>query len=181
MATQGKSTTWSNADGLQVGFGTRTTNNDEAFSLRQDGNKYILEMRIDATNGGTITTTGTTTSAAHGYHIPIPAGSVITAGYFMVETAFVGATAKLNIGLKTSAGAEVDYNGLLTDTNGEIAKIDANGDCVALDGALVGAVVDTTGYLCYQAVTASLTAGIGVVRVEYIRPSLFLGTESLEA
>lgn len=181
MATQGKESTWSNKDGLQVHFGTRTTLNDEAVTLRQDGNVTILEMRIDATNGGTIDTNGTKATAAQGYDIPVPAGSVITGGYFMVEDAFVGATAKLNIGLKTAAGAEVDYDGLLTDTEGAIAKIDADGDIVALDGALIGTVLDTTGYLSYNAVTASLTEGKGIVRFEYIRPSVLVSGETLEA
>ena len=67
----GRDSTWTNDDGLVVGFGTRTTSNDEAGNVRTSGlvEEYVIKID-DAT-----ALADADTAAAPGNYVGIPAGS----------------------------------------------------------------------------------------------------------
>jgi putative methionine-R-sulfoxide reductase with GAF domain len=100
----------------------------------------------------------------------IPAGAYITSAYLIVETAFAGATAQLNVGLYEKDGTVIDADGI--DATIAVTAIDAAGDVVACDGAAVGGVVvaDTANdmYVAVDYDTAAFTAGKGKLIVEFI-------------
>jgi hypothetical protein len=99
----------------------------------------------------------------------IPSGSYITRASLIVSDAFAGATAALNIGLQTAAGAAIAAQGI--DAAIAVTAIDADGDVVACDGAYVNGVV-TVGaadaYVSLDYDTAAFTAGAAKLVIEYI-------------
>jgi len=115
----------------------------------------------------------TDTAAPNPHEAFIPAGSVIVRATLYVTDAFVGATGVLDIGLKTADGTNTDDDGILTTG---IATIDADGDVVIGDGALV---LQETGdltakrfaadqYIMTTYDTAAFTAGAATLVVEYL-------------
>jgi len=183
MATQGKSVEWVNADGLSVGFGTRTTAVEEATVTYLGGNRYVIEQRIDCSS---LSTTGNTSTSftGGGVHPSIPAGAVIKSGELMVESAVTSgtSTADLFVGLQTAAGAEIDFDGFIGASQGDVtANLGSDGNCVAIASTLVDTVVDAESYISYKANGAALNGGTAVIRVEYILPATLLKGETLEA
>lgn len=120
--------------------------------LRHDFNQVeaglpVLNANVDA---GTIT---------------IPANSIIVRAYYYVETAYVGATATLQLGVQTTAGGTVDADGIDTIA---VAALTANA-WIVNDGALVGATVGTADVqISIDSAVAAFTAGAGRLVVEYI-------------
>ena len=159
--------TWNNADGLAVGFGARDSKNDNGASVRTEGNVEIFSMDLDweylPAAAGT---------APSSKSIPIPANSVIHRATLRVSEAFTSAGATtLSIGLINSAGTAIDQDGI----DATIAKtvIDAVGDVVQCDGALVGgtATIGTAdGYISCSVGTGPYTAGMAELTIEYSKP-----------
>lgn len=179
MATQGKETTYTNADGLVVGFGTRTTTNDEAVSLSYGGGVYTIEVPL---NDATALADSFAGDVSHGYNIPIPAHAIITEAQFIVSTAFTSAgSAVLDIGLNTDDG---DQTSTALDDDGidsAIAVATLTADTVVLcDGVLADGTQNvgaSDAYVVFTYDTAAFTAGAGVLRIKYIRPTFY--TQSL--
>jgi hypothetical protein len=171
-----RANTWANLDGLGVGFGTHTDDN-----------------RIPATEGGrsglrimTLTVTGTEVEAAASLTAAslfpqsarIPYGSQILRARFQTVVPFTsGGAATLNIGTYKwdAIGTVDDADGI--DAAVALTAIDAIGEIVICDGALVGGVVpagatsnsDVAVVVGYG--TAAYTAGVGILTVEYVLPT----------
>ena len=99
----------------------------------------------------------------------IPAGAYITKATLIVTTAFTGTSAALNIGLQTLAGSAIDADGI--DVAIAVTAIDAIGDVVACNGALVAGVLtvgSANAYVSLDYDTAAFTAGAGQLIIEYI-------------
>lgn len=156
---------WVNNDGLKVGFGARDTNNYEAGTVRTVGKVNQLEILLDWDNLPSL-------GAVDNDNVGIPANAVIQSATLVVEDAFESAGATtLGIGLQTAAGVAIDADGI----DAAIAKtaIDADGDVVQCDGALVGGVTTiggVEGYIYTVVGTGPYTAGRAVLTVEYILP-----------
>lgn len=99
----------------------------------------------------------------------IPAGSIVTAAYLEVSTAFTsGGSATLELGIEGTDGSTVDADGLDTIA---VAALTA-GSFVLLSGAIVGAVVGAADVqISVDDAVAVFTAGVGRVIVEYIEPT----------
>lgn len=158
---------WTNEDGLQVRF-----DNDRAETMpggltQTNAHKTLVHKFTfeDVAN--------TDTDAPNAHEAFIPAGSVITRAALYVTDAFVGATAVLDIGLKVADGTNTDDDGILSTG---VATIDADGDVVIGDGALVlQETGDLTGvrlaadqYIMTTYDTAAFTAGAATLVVEYL-------------
>lgn len=156
--------TWTNNDGLQVGFGTRDTNNFEGASIRTTGrvNQLVIELGF----GNFPTSAGTAPSSKE---FKIPAGSLIQSSSLVVSSAFVGGTS-IGIGLKNSAGTDIDADGI--DAAIATAVVNAVGKVVQNDGALVGGVltVGTADAYLSSVIVGTYTAGRGTLTIEYVLP-----------
>jgi len=158
---------WTNEDGLVVRFGTDRAAVKNSGVTAENVHKTLVHKfsYADVAN--------TDTAAADPEDPFIPAGSVITRATLYVTTAFVGATAVLDIGLKVAAGTNTDDDGILSIG---IAAIDAIGDVVLGDGALVLAETgDLTAkrftadqYVMTTYDTAAFTAGEATLVIEYL-------------
>lgn len=112
------------------------------------------------------------------YEPAIPSGAIITKATLMVTTAFVGASATLNIGLyynNSGALGTIDADGI--DATIAVTAIDADGDLIACDGAYVSNGSNTTAkqlanaaYIICDSDTADFTAGAAELLVEYYVP-----------
>lgn len=158
---------WTNSDGLVVRFGT-----ERADSINSGVNAASPFKSIS--HKFTYADVADTDTAAPAEDAPfIPANSVITRAVLYVTTPFVGATGVLDIGLKVAAGTNTDDDGILTTG---IATIDADGDVVIGDGALVlqetgdltGVAFSADQYIMTTWDTAAFTAGAATLVVEYM-------------
>lgn len=159
-----RSATWTNSDGLVVGFGARDSKNDNGATVRTEGNVEILQMTLDYDN--LPADAGTAPSSKS---IPIPAGSVIKSAHLQTTADWATAdSATLDIGLKNSAGTEIDDDGI--DEDIAAAALDT-GDTVVCDGSLVGVDIGSAdGYISCGVNTGSFTSGSSFLTIEYIRP-----------
>ncbi len=169
-----RSSTWSNSDGLAVGFGTHTKDNDVSAVTSERGSVKTVVMEI---NGTSVPSTWAAANVQP-QGVLIPRGSIIVDATFQVVTAFTsGGAATLNIGTYGGAAFTTadDIDGI--DAAVAVAAIDAIGETVQCDGALVnttvavGATADTDVVLGYNYGTAAYTAGKGILTVMYIEPS----------
>ena len=104
----------------------------------------------------------------------IPADAIITKARLRVITAFAGGTS-YDIGLQTTAGVEIDDDGLLPAADVALADIDAAGDVIEGSGALIvaedgtpGTTVGTDGVIVVTE-NGTFTAGKAALEVYYTR------------
>jgi hypothetical protein len=128
--------TWTNSDGLVVGFGVHTIDNDVPAVTGTGSVKTMVVEILDATT--LEATSAVTTASIPPQAAVIPRGSRILEASFQVKTAFAGATANLDIGTHSLAAVDDDPNGI--DVAVDVLVLDAVGAVVACDGALVGGV-----------------------------------------
>jgi hypothetical protein len=123
-------------------------------------------------------TSSVTAASFHPQSIRIKRGSRIRSAHFQVHTAFTsGGSATLTLGTyKAQTPATVDdQDGI--DAAIALTAIDAIGDIVVCDGALVNGVVSVGATanddveLVALYTTAAFTAGTGTLTVEYEEPS----------
>lgn len=175
--------TWSNPDGLVVGFGTHSVDNNVSGVVGGSGAvKTVQKYLPDAT---ALEVVGSlTASSFEPQDIIIPRGSRILEATFQVTTAFAtSASGALNIGTNTgrvdAAYTADDENGI--DAAIAVTALDAVGAVVACDGALVGGVTSCGAaatsdvQLCFGYTTGVFTAGSGMLTVRYIEPSAGMG------
>ena len=162
-----RSATWTNNDGLVVGFGTRDSKNNNGATVRTEGNVEIFSMELDWN-----TLPAAAGTAPSSKSIPIPANSLIHRATLRVTEAFVsGGATTLDIGFVNAAGTVIDQDGV----DAAIAKtaIDAVGEVVQCDGVLVGGVA-TVGtadaYISCSVGTGPYTAGMAELTIEYSKP-----------
>jgi hypothetical protein len=174
-----RGSTWTNSDGLVVGFGTHTEDNSSP-AVSGTGTSRQLQFVLDAT------VVPDTASATNGIATPqaaiIPRGSVITRATITVLEAFTsGGAATLDLGLWTRGLATDvvdDADGIVSAVT--IAELTTVGEIHLCDGALLplatsaSTLVGATGLgdcvVTAEWATAAYTAGKGIVRIEYEVP-----------
>lgn len=156
--------TWTNSDGLEVGFGPRDSSNENGATVETKGNVEVFQMVLDYDNLPAASGTAPSTKS-----IPIPAGAVINDAVLQVLDAFDAAgAATLTIGLKEADGSVIDADGI--DASIALTAIDADGDTIQCDGALVGTDIGSEdGYIACAVGTGPYTAGRAVLTIEYTR------------
>lgn len=177
-----RNATWTNDDGLVVGFGTHSEDNNVAGVTQSSGGRVTVKQEITLADlADTFAATNVDPQA-----VRIPRGSVITNAYLEVKVAAVGASATLDIGTwGVGLATEVvdDADGIVADAS--TAELNAIGEVHICDGALVASSGNTAaaGVVCVGATsdsdvviapsyeTAAFTAGVVLLHVEYIPPS----------
>lgn len=155
--------TWTNSDGLHIRF-----NGDEAAMKKAgsyghyDAGRQVVEIQFDGTD---VTATGTETILSDGFRIP--AGAHLEKAEFEVQDVFTsGGSATLSFGLiDEDRSTAFDADGI--DATVAITAIDAVGDTIACDGALVGTKLTNSAPLLITATvgTAVFTGGKGLLRL----------------
>ena len=173
--------TWSNKDGLVVGFGTHSEDNEVAAVVSSANGVVVVEREIIGAN---LVDTYAIAQFFPQEHV-IPRGSVILRASVQVLVAFSTASSPtLDIGLFTKGLATdvVDIaDGLVADMTA--AELTSIGEIHILDGAQVGASgQQAVGYnglgdcvIAPSYETAAFTTGKLILRVEYVPPFLSAG------
>lgn len=171
-----RASTWTNSDGLVVGFGTHTKDNDVAAVTSEKNSVKTLVLEI---NGTSVPSSWAAANvAAQAQAALIKRGSIIHRATFETVVAFTsGGAGTLNIG--TYGGAALttadDADGI--DATVALTAMDAIGETVICDGALVGGTVpvgatsDSDVMIGFTYGTAALTAGKGILTIQYTEPS----------
>lgn len=167
----GRDEKWSNQDGLRVGFGTRTDENDAVSKIAANGSFETVVMEITGTE--LVDTIAQANLNEHS--VRIPRGSVIRSATIQCTEAFVG-TGTLDLGTYDYEGDAVDVaDGIDADIDVDVA-LAAVGDIVQCDGALVNGAVsagetsDSDVVITASFETSVPTAGKAVLTVEYVAP-----------
>ena len=158
-----RASTWTNNDGLVVGFGARDSKNPNAATVRTQGNINVMQFPFDYDE---VLVIGTDVPGTSGKSIPVPANAVVLRGNIRVTTAFAGGT-DVDFGFMNAAGTAIDADGL--DASIATAALDA-GDVVEFDGALIGDSVGSADAYFGVVYNGSYTAGQGVITIEYELP-----------
>ena len=154
-------TTWLNGDGLVVKFGTTEAESTIGGENTTDGNTRVLEFDLTFAD---LAATGVEGILAD--NVRIPDGAFLEEATFTVTTAFAGATATLTLGvIDADRSTAVDADGI--DVAIAVTAIDAIGDVITCDGALVGTTLATGGLVTATEGTAAFTAGAGKLRLKY--------------
>lgn len=170
-----RASTWTNSDGLKVGFGRRTSLNNNGGTVRTQGNEEMLVMEINAANMPKASSVARTAD-----DVAIPAGSYITKATLNVLTSFADADANptMTIGLVTAAGAAGDVDGLfagLTEASGQLtAPQVVEGDVATYGGALVNGTdhIGTSDlYVNVDLDTGAWDSGVAQLTVWYLKPT----------
>ena len=163
---------WTNSDGLNVRFGL-----EKGAAVKQG---HLSTMGDEKQAVFTITGTDLTSSDAVLETHPsvgIPDGAHIISATLYITTAFTsGGSATLTIGLMHDDGdgtfSVLDADGI--DATIALTAIDAIGDHVACDGALVGSAAvaiagtgDRPVYVSAKYATAAFTAGVAELVIKY--------------
>lgn len=149
--------------GVAVNYGPRTTTGQ--YGAQQNTDTIIKSAVWDFTYN-TLPAVGT-----NNLQFVIPANATIVSARLVVDTAFTSTstTTDLTIGLATSAGVEIDLDGLVTAANADQTAIAVANSIVTGSGALVGKGIGATaGELVVTASAADLLTGAGRVIVEFI-------------
>lgn len=153
---------WNNDDGLEVRFGIDRATAAPTGATSAEEKVHVFEI-ADATALG-----DTDTAAVSGDAAFIPAGAIVKDAYLVVDTAFTSAflAAVLDLGLKQADGTNIDDDGI--DAAIALSAIDADGDVIACDGALVGTRLANDSYVMATYDTAAFTAGAAKLVVKYV-------------
>lgn len=164
--------TWTNSDGLVVGFGTHSEDNN--VPAVRGGTRKTLEVEYDLAD---LSDTFSATDRSP-QEVIIPRGSVIVRATLQTLVAATsGGAGTLDIGTWGTGDVVDDADGLVADVT--IAEMTSIGEVHILDGALIGAsgqtAVGATStsdvVLAPSYETAAFTAGRVRVSVEYIVPA----------
>lgn len=170
-----RASTWTNSDGLVVGFGTHTKDNDVAAVTSERGSVKTLVLEI---NGTSVPSSWAAANvAAQAQAVLIKRGAIIHRATFETVVAFTGSSSTLNIGTYGGAAFTTadDADGI--DATIALTAMDAIGETVICDGALVGGTVpvgatsDSDVMIGFTYGTAALTAGKGILTIQYTEPS----------
>ena len=154
---------WTNSDGLVVGFGTReVAGNTASVVSSADG---MLEVVLPIIGTQLEDTDSVTAASVTGQGAVIPRGALLERAVLQVHEAFTsGGSATLDLGTYDADNSSItvdDADGI--DVDIALTAIDAIGDTIVCDGALIGGQVgatsnsDVTLVAAYQ--TAAFTAG----------------------
>ena len=160
----GKNSYWSNDDGLVVGFGTRTTENNVGGALNTGGD-IEGQVVLDITDATALTDSDEPTNYIQG--AKIPANSHIRDAVLVVDTAFTsGGSAVLDLGTVKSDGTFSDDDGI--DSAIAVGSLTAD-TVIDCDGAQVNTVVTEDLWLTATYDTAAFTAGTAKLYVTYVQ------------
>ena len=166
--------TYSNADGLVLGYGTHTPDNKIPAVAAERGVRKTISMLITGTE---LELTTPTAASLNPQGAIIKRGSLIKNATFVPTVAFTGATATLNIGTyKVGTIGTVDVGTGITSASA-LTTIDTIGETLVCAGTLVngaiavGATSDSDVEIVCYAGTAAFTAGKGILTIEYIEPN----------
>jgi hypothetical protein len=162
---------WTNSDGLNIAFGSEAGVSSKEGRLSTMGDTHKMVTKIVGTS---LTSSDALVSPQP--TVGLPDGAHIVSATLYVTTAFVGATGTLTIGLWNDDGDGTysvnDADGI--DATIAVTAIDAIGDHVACDGALVGSgAINLAGtgdrnlYVSAFYATAAFTAGEANLVIEY--------------
>lgn len=163
-------TQWTNDDGLTIWFEREQSGRDvpSASVPRTAGVKSQLVMDLEAGNFPAETSDLDNDGTNDGWNDGdpyIPAGSLITGAWVIVETAFTGGT-NIDIGLSQRDGTVIDDDGI--DQAILTAALAAN-LAVVCDGALVGSTALVTSDAFIKVIeTGTYAAGKAKLVIEYI-------------
>lgn len=149
--------TWSNSDGLVVGFGPNYSERNDSAVLKQSGNIKTAKVSVEGANS---------TFGASGANVAIPAGSIVKNVYAKVTEAWVGGTS-------ITFGDATDPDGFILaaswGTPALGAQIQGDGAYVntATEGQLIPKEFDAAATLYFTKV-GTYTAGKADVYVEYV-------------
>lgn len=163
-------TVWTNEDGLKVPFNLASAKQQESGATAVAATRQMI-IYYNSQDVGDLETAGNTS----GREAFIPGNAYITRASFLVDTAFTsGGSTTLTIGLAEADGTAIDADGI----DATIAKtaLDAVGDVVACDGALVAGVLQAGGasgaskeaYVYFTTASGPWTAGSGRLVIEYV-------------
>lgn len=159
--------TWVNESGLPIRFGTDLAADGKGGQYRWHGPFAEYEFDI---NAGELEAFGTVTFL--GRTVRIPDGMLLTEATFEVSEAFAGAGATLTFGFHNADGTAYDADGI--DAAIALTAIDAVGDTITCDGALVNALLQNPtkkySYVTATVGTANFTAGKGKLRLKLFVP-----------
>jgi hypothetical protein len=150
-----RKSTWTNADGLVVGFGPNFPERNVAGVFDHDGT--VKEARLAVT------------FESSGAKVDLPAGSIVLGVVMKVGTAWVGGT-------KVEVGDGTDADGYISATQGATANLTA-GAAIAAGGAYaIGDAATNAGLPKVYAtadsldvtITGDYTAGTADIYVRYI-------------
>lgn len=167
--------TWTNSDGLVVGFGTHSSDNNVPAVVSEAGSVKVLTVLVTGTS---IEASASITAASFPPQAAIiKRGAIIQRAKFVTVVPFTGSSSTLNIGTYAvnTPGTVDDLDGI--DATIALTAIDAIGETVVCDGALVngtvgvGATSNSDVQIVFGYGTAAFTAGSGILTVEYIEPS----------
>lgn len=150
-----RKSTWTNSDGLVVGFGPNYAERNEAGVLETDG--VVKEARLAITY------------QSSGANIALPAGSVVLDVVVKVGTAWAGGT-------DVQIGDGTDADGWISATQGAVANLTAGATVRAAGAYAIGDAATNKGlgkvYASADtldvAFTGTFTAGTADVFVRYI-------------
>lgn len=153
--------TWTNADGLEVGFGNRDSFNPEGASIRTKGREKQIELRITAEGYLSIAS-----GVLVGKEAVIPSGAhIIDATANVTETITATTAVAFDLGLKDVVdGTTIDEDGLLDGTTNFATGIQVGA------GALIGTVIAEDAVVSFSPNVADLLTGELVVLVRYSDP-----------
>ena len=154
---------WTNADGLVVGFGTRTVTTSSGATPSTRGAYKEVVLTLKGTDLGD-TVAATDDAIVHG--VEIPADALLLSADLFVTTAFTsGGSAVLDIGVYQADGTIVDDDGI--DAAIAVATLTDNA-VVACNGADIGTVTATAVKIGASYDTAAFTAGEAKLVVRYV-------------
>lgn len=168
--------TWSNDDGLVVGFGTHSDDSEVAAVVASGGGRVVLQREIVGVN---LSDTYSATDFLPQEYV-IPRGSVIIRATVQVLVAFsTGSSPTLDIGLFSKGLATDvvdDADGIVVDMTA--AELTSIGEVHICDGALVatagqtavGATALGDCVIAPSYETAAFTTGIALLTVEFQQP-----------
>jgi hypothetical protein len=150
-----RKSTWTNADGLVVGFGPNSPERNEAGVIETDG--VVKEARLAITY------------QSSGANVALPAGSVVLDVVMKVGTAWAGGT-------DVQIGDGTDPDGWISATQGAVANLTAGATVRAAGAYAIGDAATNKGlgkvYASADtldvAFTGTFTAGTADVFVRYI-------------
>lgn len=150
-----RKSTWTNADGLVVGFGPNFPERNVAGVFDHDGT--VKEARLAVT------------FQSSGAKVALPAGSIVLGVVAKVGTAWVGGT-------RITVGDATDADGYISETQGATANLTAGAAIAAAGAYAIGDAATNAGLpKVYAAatdltvtITGAFTAGTADVYVRYI-------------
>jgi len=165
--------TWTNSDGLVVGFGTHTPDNAVPGVVAERGSRKTVSFLITGTE---LELTTATAASLNNQGVVLKRGSLIKSATIVPTVAFTGSSSTLTIGTyKVNDIGTVDVAAGI-DSAVALTAIDAIGETVICDGTLVngtiavGATSNSDVQIVCIAGTAAFTAGKAIVTIEYIEP-----------